>query len=972
MRANFTRRSIPCSPATVLLFSFLLLTVLFATGCTRRFFRHWADREVLQLLESKDQFPQWELRDYYVYPHPLARFADPSDPDHPPMPPDDLPTWMLSTRPQKPKQVAYIEGTGYLQVLQAWDAANRAARKEREERKKREAEQPEQLPPPRDAQGHDKNGSGNVFDYASVGQPTAKILTGEQPTVSENPGPGVTDPSQSIIPVTAAQYGVQRDAANGDSQHPQAYLITLDQAVELALFNSREFQDRRESLYLTALPVTLQRFNFLPQFYATEQVIREWAASRSTIGKQNRWVANTGVGPGSGFGFTQLFSTGALLTLQLANRTVVNLTGDPRHTISESTLILDLSQPLLQAGGRAVTLEPLTQAERDLVYELRNFARFHREFYVAIAVGSPIRTAVGGIGVAGLDLGVRGQAAFVGYYPTIQRLAVVENNRANVESFARLLRFYQAYVVGGSVSQLQVDQIEQQLLDSRAQLLLSEVLYQDSLDQFKLQLGLPTNLPLELDFGPLEPLKDQMERLSRVEADYRQILDALDQLEEEPEVAPQRLRGILERLFVESPLVRGTKFREEIIRRYATWRELASGFELPAQGLADLLSVPLQAPLNLSAVPWGLATGPRRSRAAQRILELQEELDRLEDEEERYADEEKEFPRHLRDRMRELQLEISLGQMELALRNYELKPWEGEMQPQRRRSRYIDAFRRVTTRFAEVMESARAERFVELDGLWPTLPPVYLHGVDLLTADELEAQNLVEQTALINRLDLMNARAQVVDAWRKIAVFANSLLGVANLQYHMEVTTPRNQAQPLTFWGRTAIHRMTLDTELPLVRQLQRNNYRASLIAYQRQRRALQQQEDNVRFQVRQELRTLRQLAQTYAINQRSVRLAYQVLENSLEELRAPPAPGAQRDAASSAAALTQQVVNAQNSVLRAQNSIYATYVNYIRARMELYRDLELLRVDSRGVWIDEYASPAERPDGSQPEPGQR
>jgi hypothetical protein len=223
----------------------------------------------------------------------------------------------------------------------------------------------------------------------------------------------------------------------------------------------------------------------------------------------------------------------------------------------------------------------------------------------------------------------------------------------------------------------------------------------------------------------------------------------------------------------------------------------------------------------------------------------------------------------------------------------------------------------------------------------------------------------------MNRLDLMNARAQVVDAWRQIAVFANRLLGVANLEYHMEVATPRNQAQPLTFWGRTAIHRLNIETELPLVRQLQRNNYRASLIAFQRQRRALQQQEDNVRFQVRQELRTLRQLSQTYTINQRSIQLAYQVLENSLEELRAPPAPGAQRDAASSAAALTQQVVNAQNSVLRAQNSIYGTYVSYIRARMELYRDMELLRVDSRGVWIDEYASPPERSSSEQPDSGE-
>ncbi len=36
----------------------------------------------------------------------------------------------------------------------------------------------------------------------------------------------------------------------------------------LALINSRFYQFQLEQLYLTALPVTLQRFAFMPQFYA--------------------------------------------------------------------------------------------------------------------------------------------------------------------------------------------------------------------------------------------------------------------------------------------------------------------------------------------------------------------------------------------------------------------------------------------------------------------------------------------------------------------------------------------------------------------------------------------------------------------------------------------------------------------------------------------------------------------------------
>ena len=61
-------------------------------------------------------------------------------------------------------------------------------------------------------------------------------------------------------------------------------------------------------------------------------------------------------------------------------------TGRP-HT-SLSTLTLSLTQPLLRGGGWAVTLEPLTQAERTLVYAVRSYARFRENFYVYIAGGA--------------------------------------------------------------------------------------------------------------------------------------------------------------------------------------------------------------------------------------------------------------------------------------------------------------------------------------------------------------------------------------------------------------------------------------------------------------------------------------------------------------------------------------------------------------------------------------------------------
>src|SRR5262249_44598585 len=145
------------------------------------------------------------------------------------------------------------------------------------------------------------------------------------------------------------------------------------------------------------------------------------------------------------------------------------------------------------------------------------------------------------------------------------------------------------------------------------------------------------------------------------------------------------------------------------------------------------------------------------------------------------------------------------------------------------------------------------------------------------------------QAALANRWDLMNQRAQLVDSWRQIAVAANALLGTVDVLYHYDTFTPPGQAQPLHFGGSRFHHQLSLNMDLPLVRILERNNYRSSLISFQRQRRALMAQEDFVLDAVRSGIRQLRVLAGNYKIQQRTVELAYPQVENSLDTFRAPP-----------------------------------------------------------------------------------
>src|ERR1700730_14774802 len=108
---------------------FLAAGLLLAVGgCTRNFFRQRADCEVGEVLAEKDVYPQWKIEDSHVYPDPRARFADPTNPDRPPMPPDDPAAFDLSPNPQNPGKagVGRVEGGGYLDLLAKWDDENRA------------------------------------------------------------------------------------------------------------------------------------------------------------------------------------------------------------------------------------------------------------------------------------------------------------------------------------------------------------------------------------------------------------------------------------------------------------------------------------------------------------------------------------------------------------------------------------------------------------------------------------------------------------------------------------------------------------------------------------------------------------------------------------------------------------------------------------------------------------------------------
>src|SRR5207237_150423 len=82
----------------------------------------------------------------------------------------------------------------------------------------------------------------------------------------------------------------------------------------------------------------------------------------------------------------------------------------------------------------------------------------------------------------------------------------------NIDKLEGFLRLGRAMQEGGDISQLQVDQFEQQVLRARTALLMDQLQYLQSLDQFKLQLGVPTVMAIELEDTPFRPLNQQFQR----------------------------------------------------------------------------------------------------------------------------------------------------------------------------------------------------------------------------------------------------------------------------------------------------------------------------------------------------------------------------------------------------------------------------------------------------------------------------
>ena len=260
---------------------------------------------------------------------------------------------------------------------------------------------------------------------------------------------------------------IKKDEIIQDRLKAEKLKLSLSDALKLAIENSRAYQFRKESLYLSALTLTRDRYDFQPHFFG------------SLSGKRSRTSSADQTGEAHGdAGVDQMLKSGARLGLDIANDLFRYFTGDPRRT-AVTTISANLVQPLLRGAGARIAAENLTQSERNVIYEIRSFSRYQNTF--------------------ALD-------TISSYYRILQQRDVVRNEYNNYQSLVLVRDRAEALAEAGTLSQIQVDQARQDELSAKNRYILGVQNYQAQLDQFKNTLGLPMGTELGLDDSALAEL----------------------------------------------------------------------------------------------------------------------------------------------------------------------------------------------------------------------------------------------------------------------------------------------------------------------------------------------------------------------------------------------------------------------------------------------------------------------------------
>jgi outer membrane protein TolC len=242
--------------------------------------------------------------------------------------------------------------------------------------------------------------------------------------------------------------------------------LSLLDALQVAARNSREYQTQKETVFRSALALDLERDAFRTSFAG--KLAGEAIHDGGTTGVETRGEAS----------LSRTLRSGATFATRVGLDLAKLLSGDRDAALG---LFADVSIaiPLLRGAGREVVMEPLTQAEQQVLYAIWEFERFKRIFAVRVT------------------------SEYLGVLRDLDQVANAEENyRGLIASTRRARRLADA----GRLPAIQVGQVIQDELRARSRWIRALESYRSRLDRFKLTLGLPTDAEIRLDRAEFDAL----------------------------------------------------------------------------------------------------------------------------------------------------------------------------------------------------------------------------------------------------------------------------------------------------------------------------------------------------------------------------------------------------------------------------------------------------------------------------------
>jgi outer membrane protein TolC len=247
--------------------------------------------------------------------------------------------------------------------------------------------------------------------------------------------------------------------------------LSLLQALQVGAANSLEYQSRKEEVFRAALALDLTRNDFRNLFSAQAQ---------STLATD---TTATELANDATAGVTRSLKNGTDMSAAMAINLVNLLTQSGASSLGLST-DATISIPLLRGSGEHIAAEPLTQAERNVIYELWDFDRYKRTFAVNIARQ---------------------------YFGVLRQMDAVANAKEDYRSSIRSARWSSRLADAGRIREIDVDQAVQRELSARNGWITAQEQLKNSLDAFNTTLGLPTDALIELDPNDLVQLRGRAE-----------------------------------------------------------------------------------------------------------------------------------------------------------------------------------------------------------------------------------------------------------------------------------------------------------------------------------------------------------------------------------------------------------------------------------------------------------------------------